>query len=268
MSTASGRVVLMIGLSCATCLMAPETGRDPAGRPRLSHQEDELPSPVLVGRWAASRAAEISPSFFGPTVVTIRERPTERLAALNQPPMPRGRDAIGRQLQKELKRVGCYGGKLNGVWTTSTRRAMKTFINRVNATLPIDEPDGILLALVQGHPDKVCGVPCPAGQGLSRTSACVPNAILAMAGRTKIAVTTSKKSIPTTSAWTVKTTLAGRVSPTEIDHPGDVAAVDAAPAAAPAPGPTQRRVAEKRWRPSSIRREQSWASILLKFSFY
>ena len=266
MSTASGRVVLMIGLPCATCLMAPETGRDPVGPPGLSHQEDELPSPAHVGRWAASRAAELSPSFFGPTVVTIRERPTERLAALNQPLMPRGRDAIGRQLQEELKRVGCYGGELNGVWTTSTRRAMQAFVERVNAVLPIDQPDGILLALVQGHPGKVCGAPCPVGQGLSRDTQCVPNAILAMTGRTKIAVTTNKKSAPTTSAWTVKTTLAGRAPPTE--HPGDVSPVDAAPAAAaPAPGPTQRRVAEKHWRPPSVRRERNWASALFRFSF-
>jgi hypothetical protein len=264
MSTACGRAVLMIGLPCATCLMSSETGRDPVEPPSLSHQEDELPSSALVGRWAASRAAELSPSLFGLTVVTITERPAVRSAALNQPLMPRGRDAIGRQLQKELKRVGCYTGELDGVWTTSTRQAMKAFLDRVNATLPIDEPDSILLTLVQGHPDKVCGVPCPAGQRLNRTSQCIPNAILAMAGRKKIAATTSKKSISTTSAWTVKTTLAGRAPPTE--HPGDVAPVDAAPAAATlAPRSTQHRVAQKRWRPPSIRREPSWASVVFRF---
>ena len=192
--------------------------------------------------------------------------PGEPSPVLDQPLVPRGRDAIGRQLQKELQRVGCYGGELNGVWTTSTRQAMQAFIDRVNAVLPIDQPDGILLALVQGHPGKVCGAPCPVGQGLSQETQCVPNAILAMIGRTKLAASTSKKATPTTSAGAVNTTVAGGAPPTS--HPGDVALVDPAPAAAPAPGPTQRRVAEKNGRPPSVRRERSWASALFRFSFY
>ena len=104
----------------------------------------------------------------------MTERPVKHPVVLGQPLVPRGRDAIERQLQKELRRVGCYSGELNGVWTTSTRRAMQAFTDRVNAVLPIDQPDGILLALVQGHPGKVCGAPCPVGQGLSRDIAVRP----------------------------------------------------------------------------------------------
>ena len=44
---------------------------------------------------------------------------------------------------------------------------MKLFTDRVNATLPTDEPDSILLTMVRGYQDNVCGKPCPAGQGLS-----------------------------------------------------------------------------------------------------
>jgi hypothetical protein len=63
-------------------------------------------------------------------------------------------------------------------------------------------------------------IPCPSSPAnLSRETQCVPNATLAMNGRTKIAATTNKKSAPTT----VKTTLADRISPTGMDHPGDVA---------------------------------------------
>ena len=43
----------------------------------------------------------------------------------------------------ELRRVGCYGGELNGVWTPATRLAMKAFTERVNATLPVGDPDDI-----------------------------------------------------------------------------------------------------------------------------
>src|SRR5947207_1138662 len=88
---------------------------------------------------------------------------------------------MARELQRELKRVGCYDGEINATWTPSTRRAMKAFTDRVNATLPVEEPDYILLALVQSHQDNVCGKPCPAGQGLSEAGRCLPNAILARA---------------------------------------------------------------------------------------
>ncbi len=64
---------------------------------------------------------------------------------------PGDRVALARALQRELKRVGCYSGEITGVWTTSTRMAMRAFTERVNATLPIDKPDPVLLSLVQGH---------------------------------------------------------------------------------------------------------------------
>jgi hypothetical protein len=58
--------------------------------------------------------------------------------------------------------------------------AMKTFVDRVNAALPIDNPDPVLLSLVQGHRDRACGV-CPPGQAATATGACVPKAVLTTA---------------------------------------------------------------------------------------
>src|SRR5262245_2389990 len=51
---------------------------------------------------------------------------------------PGDRAALARALQRELKRVGCYDGEITGVWTTSSRMAMKAFTEHVNATLPVD----------------------------------------------------------------------------------------------------------------------------------
>ena len=67
--------------------------------------------------------------------------------------------SLVRQLQGALKRVGCYDGEVDGVWGSSSRLAMKAFTERVNAKLPTDKPDHILLALVQGHRDRVCKGP-------------------------------------------------------------------------------------------------------------
>ena len=108
-----------------------------------------------------SRIERTVQRFLEPTVVTVTERPARHPAPLGQSAGLRGRDAIGRQLQEELRRVGCYEGELNGAWTTSTRRAMQVFLERVNAVLPTEQPDDILLALVQGHQEKVCGAPLP-----------------------------------------------------------------------------------------------------------
>jgi hypothetical protein len=99
------------------------------------------------------------------------------------------RMALTRDIQRELKRVGCYVGDLDGDWGEGTRQAMKTFIDRVNATLPTDAPDHILKTLVQGHPGNACGKSCPAGQGLGSDGRCIPTAILAQPG---------KRAVPTT----------------------------------------------------------------------
>jgi hypothetical protein len=90
---------------------------------------------------------------------------------------------LARALQRELKRVGCYSGEITGVWTTSSRMAMKAFTQRVNATLPIDAPDPVLLSLVQAHQDKACDTACPAGQTATEGGACVPDAALVKAAK-------------------------------------------------------------------------------------
>ena len=78
---------------------------------------------------------------------------------------PRDPASLARQLQSELRRVGCYDGELSGVWTPRTRVAMKAFTDRVNASLPVDKPDQILLALVQRPPRRCLRPPAGPGQG-------------------------------------------------------------------------------------------------------
>ncbi len=87
--------------------------------------------------------------------------------------------ALTRSIQAELTRVGCFDGDADGTWSSATRRAMKTFTERVNASLPTEEPDYILLTLLQGHAARACGKACPVGQALSNDGRCEPRAILA-----------------------------------------------------------------------------------------
>jgi len=89
--------------------------------------------------------------------------------------LPNDRPRLASALQRELQRLGCYDREINGIWTTSSRMAMQTFLSRVNAALPFDEPDVILLSLVQAHKGTACGRLCPAGESLSRSEQCPPN---------------------------------------------------------------------------------------------
>lgn len=99
------------------------------------------------------------------------------------------RAELARDLQRELKRVGCYGGYITGAWTVSTKRAMWAFMDRINASLPLDEPDYILLALVQSHAGIACGAECKSGEVKSASGRCVPQAIVAQASKKSKAAT-------------------------------------------------------------------------------
>lgn len=119
------------------------------------------------------------------------------------------RRELTNKLQKELKRVGCYDGDLSGSWNAATRRAMKSFTDRVNATLPVEDPDYILLTLVQGHTGQACGGKCPADQGLSADGRCIPNAIIAQAARKAARTDTAKTDRVKRSADVVATEQSG-----------------------------------------------------------
>ena len=92
-------------------------------------------------------------------------------------PLPQAGALLTKELQRQLRRVGCYSGEIDGLWTQSTRRAMQTFTNRVNATLPVEQPDHVLLAILQSQPDRICNKPCPLGENLAPDGRCAPGAI-------------------------------------------------------------------------------------------
>ena len=82
-----------------------------------------------------------------------------------------------REVQRELKRVGCYSQEIDGEWGPATRRAMKDFTDRANAVLPLDRPDPVLLALLQSQKKVMCGSICAAGQNPTNDNRCPPSAL-------------------------------------------------------------------------------------------
>ncbi|MEO8422078.1 MAG: hypothetical protein ABI457_12880 [Hyphomicrobium sp.] len=88
------------------------------------------------------------------------------------PRSPSARYKLVLEIQQELRRVGCYRGRMDGSWNYALKNAMKAFTNQVNATLPLDQPDYIQLALIQSQREVVCGA-CPVGQALAASGRCV-----------------------------------------------------------------------------------------------
>lgn len=74
------------------------------------------------------------------------------------PPLPDDAHDLTRAVQTALKDAGCYHGAVDGVWAGQTTAAMEEFTRRVNARLPVEEPDAVLLALVETHDDVSCAV--------------------------------------------------------------------------------------------------------------
>jgi hypothetical protein len=127
---------------------------------------------------AAGQERSAVPTAAEETVVTIARQTTSVAEPLTtRPGGPHDTFSITRDTQKELHRLGCYEGEINGFWSPASRSAAQRFLDRVNARLPVDKADEVLLALLQSHHDLVCSQ-CPRGQALDQSGRCMPAALL------------------------------------------------------------------------------------------
>jgi len=115
-----------------------------------------------------------------------------------EPTSPESRYQLVVDLQQQLKRVGCYYGRIDGSWGPGSKDAMQTFMTHVNATLPSDKPDYLLLTLLKSHSGKVCGA-CPTDQVLLPGGRCVARTTIAY-GQRNDAATAPKEVLPWHSA--------------------------------------------------------------------
>jgi hypothetical protein len=176
------------------------------------------PQKLRAGTPPAVRVAEAPPRL-----------PVGETAGTPSPPLDP--PALTREIQRQLKRIGCYQGEANGVWSLSVRQAVKAVTDRINASLPNDRPDPVLLAMVQGQAPGTCAASCPKGQSRAADGRCLPAAIVASAGKQRNPTAQTQ----TGSAHTGSTqTALGKTDRTRSAAPaGDPALV--AEAAAPPP---------------------------------
>ena len=219
-------------------------------------------APAEIVRMQPSNTTVVAQSVAGATVVA--QAVADVVATTRTPALTEtSRYELVRNLQRELKRVSCYAGDIDGDWGTGSRRAMAAFTDRVNASLPIEQPDFILLTLVQGHQGAICGEGCPTGQTQSDNGRCVSGAVVAQVRRTQDRrnATTSNDVVhyatthtataqaaadpaATETGWTTQVTRApsggavaqSNVAPSNLAPAAIVGAVAVAAAVAPLPG--------------------------------
>jgi hypothetical protein len=244
-----GYIFILAGLGLASFVLPigserrQDVGSADAGRESQKEWSVEITaadpqSPARAdSRWGVEPQPPTKPAAPSPPVVITIHQSAEfaRVPQSSAAPIPSDRAMLVRELQRELTRVSCYSGALNGVWTTSTREAMKSFTDRVNARLPVENPDAILLSLLRSHQGQACGS-CPTGQSLAKDGRCLPIAILADAAKKN--APSPEKPAPAISGWTT-TTMA--VAPTLLEAlPADRMAlagpqIEAPPAASETP---------------------------------
>jgi hypothetical protein len=95
MRTVGRSACLLLGLCVAAYVTSLDMGSDGINPP---NQAQQLSQAAPSGYPVASQSEEPSFSLNQPTVVTVLERAMERFDALAQIPVPRGHDAIGREL--------------------------------------------------------------------------------------------------------------------------------------------------------------------------
>jgi hypothetical protein len=107
-----------------------------------------------------------------PSVILAHKRPAR--GAPEVAGVPENRDGLARLLERELTRIGCYGGAISGAWGKAPRQAMRAFLVHINARLPVDQPDEILLRLLRAEQQRVCTEPCPEHDSPAQ-GACLPD---------------------------------------------------------------------------------------------
>jgi hypothetical protein len=150
-----GAVLVLVGISIF--YLAGSADRPAQNEPEALRREipknplrTETIEAAARGAWRTIPNAAPPAEPASPAVTVTSAARTALPTARDAAPPPPDRIILIRDLQRELKRVGCYEGEIHGVWTKSTRDATERFTELANAKLPTHEPDIVLLSLVRG----------------------------------------------------------------------------------------------------------------------
>ncbi len=133
----------------------------------------KFPSGALADQARAKRDRIGADSPAGPRRIAVLPAPGSEPAApapsqniVSAPPeaTPPDPALIARQLQDELRRVGCDPGAVNGVWSAASRQAMQQFNDRAGMKFQTNVASLEALDAVKGQRGRICPLACGSGQ--------------------------------------------------------------------------------------------------------
>lgn len=198
-----------------------------------------IPAPVEVRRTAADTEIQQAPvlvrsvessAFLKTASQAAHTSPSARVAAVRR---PETRHELVVALQEELRRASCYAGAIDGDWGPGSRRAMREFLSRVNATLPVHSPDYVQLVLLRSNPSIVCGVSCGQGETRSASGRCVTREVVAAndaaTAISSSAVSSNARERGAISGWTTRVEAIAQPAPLVVPAPRLAIRADHAP---------------------------------------
>ena len=69
-------------------------------------------------------------------------------------------EALAREMQGELRRVGCDPGSVDGKWSGKARSALADFARRTSISISVEEPSLAALNAVRAQRGRICPLAC------------------------------------------------------------------------------------------------------------
>jgi caspase domain-containing protein len=77
---------------------------------------------------------------------------------------PSGTSTLARDIQAELKRLGCFAGDPDPTWTPKASEALARYLKAAKQTLPSEGLTPIFLEQLKSGPARSCPTPCGSGE--------------------------------------------------------------------------------------------------------
>jgi hypothetical protein len=192
-------LALLVGVLAAALAFTPVSWHPGPERAQQLNRGAVAPRVVAASAHRPAEGAE-PPEYSQTTTILLPSRSIREDVKVSSQPYNGGEPPrLVRDLQRELKRVGCYPHEIDGEWTPGTRKAMKEFTDRVNAALLVERPDPAHLTLIQSHPEIVCRESCWVGESFA-DNRCLPSWHVASKSK-KVEATTAVPQIIWTKSY-------------------------------------------------------------------
>jgi len=144
-----------------------ESARAEHERERLAREQAAAERRRLTEEQAAREAAETEKARIQAALLSP---PTSPMPSVN--PVP-DYGVLVREIKKELKRIGCYAGSIESLWTAPQVKASVRRFAKFARVPASDEPSADFLSILRRKTERVCPVECSSDAVLGANGTCI-----------------------------------------------------------------------------------------------